>query len=248
MLSGIIWGAGILLEVLVLARGFQKRLIGRYPFFYAYSVAVLAMALLLISPRLYDRMYWAMQFVTLMIGYGILLEILNHVLAPYPGAEKFAKTLGLIAVAIIFCFALIFPHIMPHWSPGTSIEFERDLRTVQAIFISGLLAVVSYYGIVIGKNMKGMIVGYGLYIVTSLMSLAVRAYAGQSFNAVWRVVQPLSFDISLVVWAVALWSYCPNPVPNPTITLEADYEAFVLKTRRALGSVRGHLAKGARQP
>jgi hypothetical protein len=248
MLSETIWGGGIVLEVLLLARGFRARLISRYPFFFAYSAAVLAMALLLIVPGLYDKLYWALQFLTLIIGYGILLEILNHVLAPYPGAEKFAKTSGLLAIAVIFCFALVFPHVRPQWSPGTSVEFERDLRTVQAIFISGLLAVVSYYGIVIGRNMKGMIVGYGLYIVTSLISLAVRAYAGASFTVIWRIVQPLSFDVSLVIWAVALWSYCPNPLPSPTIQLEADYEAFVSKTRKALGSVRGHLAKGARQP
>ena len=63
---------------------------------------------------------------------------------------------------------------------------ERDVRTVQAIFLFMILAVISYYRIPIGKNLKGMISGYGLYIVTSLFTLAIRAYAGPRFNSSWN--------------------------------------------------------------
>jgi hypothetical protein len=246
MLSAIICWGGIALLALVVFRAISSRSFSKYPFFYVYSSAVLLTTILLRSPALYDKWYWATQFITLVIGYGILLEILNHVLAPYPGAEKFARTSGLVAVGVIFCFALVFPLIMPQWSAGTSIEFERDLRTVQAIFICGLLAVISYYGITIGRNMKGMIVGYGLYIVTSLVTLAMRSYAGTPFDEIWKVAQPLSYDVSLVIWMVALWSYQPNPVPDPSIRLEADYEAFVSRTRGMIGAMWGHLAKADR--
>lgn len=246
MLSAIICWGGIALLALVVFRAISSRSFSKYPFFYVYSAAVLLTTILLRSPALYDKWYWATQFITLVIGYGILLEILNHVLAPYPGAEKFARTSGLVAVGVIFCFALVFPLVMPQWSAGTSIEFERDLRTVQAIFICGLLAVISYYGITIGRNMKGMIVGYGLYIVTSLVTLAMRSYAGTRFDEIWKVAQPLSYDVSLVIWMVALWSYQPNPVPDPSIRLEADYEAFVSRTRGMIGAMWGHLAKADR--
>jgi hypothetical protein len=246
MLSTVICWGGIALLALVVFRSVLSRSFSKYPFFYIYSAAVLLTTILLRFPVVYDKWYWAMQFITLVIGYGILLEILNHVLAPYPGAEKFARTSGLVAVGVIFCFALVFPLIMPQWSAGTSIEFERDLRTVQAIFICGLLAVISYYGITIGRNMKGMIVGYGLYIVTSLVTLAMRSYAGTPFDEIWKVAQPLSYDVSLVIWMIALWSYHPNPVPDPSIRLEADYEAFVSRTRGMIGAMWGHLAKADR--
>jgi len=206
-------------------------------------VLVIALA---IDPKLYHESYWPLQFGTLVTGYGILLEILNHVLAPYPGAEKFARFSGLMAFAAILCFALIAPRIFPQQSPGTVIEFERDLRSIQAIFVFVLLAVIFYYGIPIGRNMKGMIMGYGLYVLTSLMSLAVRAYAGASFDRVWDVVQPLSYDGSLAIWLVALWSYCPNPSPDPNISLEEDYEALASKTKSVIGAIRNYLRKAAR--
>jgi hypothetical protein len=208
--------------------------------------SAILMTILLRAPALYQKWYWPLQLATLVTGYGILLEILNHVLAPYPGAERFARISGLVAFGAILCFAMIAPRVMPRLSPGTVIEFERDLRSVQALFIFGLLALIFYYGIPIGKNMKGMVFGYGLYIFTSLVSLALRSFAGASFTTIWSVVQPMTFDVSLVIWLVALWSYCPNPVPDPTIHLEEDYEALVTRTKSVIGHIRTYLGKAAR--
>jgi hypothetical protein len=242
---------GLILNLLLLGRAFRAHLLRLYKLFFVYVLFVtfLTPALMVIywlEPVIYTRWYWPIQFVTLVLGYGILLEILNHVLAPYPGAEKFARAAGIVAFGFILCFAIAAPRIMPHWTAGTVIEFERDLRCVQAIFIFGLLAVIFYYAIPIGRNMKGMILGYGLYIFTSLMSLAVRAYAGTSFNRLWYVVQPLSFDASLAIWLGALWTYSPNPVPDPGIRLEQDYEELVSRTRNRIGGLWSHFGKTTR--
>lgn len=248
MLSWIIWSTGILMEALLLFRALRARLLGKYSLFYLYSASVLLMAVVLVFPGIYQHWYWRTQFLTLIIGYGILLEILNHVLAPYPGAEKFARTSGIVAFGAILCFALVYTPMKSPWSAlGVMVELERDLRTVQAIFLCGLSYVILYYGIAIGRNMKGMMIGYGLYIATSLVSLAVRAYAGTPFFAeMQKLIQPLSFDISLVIWLTALWAYHPNPVQEPGIQLEADYEACVAKTRSVMGGMRSSLGKVAR--
>lgn len=237
MFSSIIWFTGIVLEFVLLVRSFQTRLIGKYPFFYIYSSAVLLMAILLLFPDLYRRWYWGTQFFTLILGYGILLEILNHALSPYPGAERFARMTGLVAFGVILSFVFIFPIIRSHWSVSSTMQdLELDFRTVQAVFIFALAAVISYYRIALGKNMKGMIGGYGLYIGTSLMSLALGSYSADLFRGASRVFRPFTFDISLIVWVVALWSYSPDPAPEPGICLEEDYEAFVARTRTAMRS------------
>jgi hypothetical protein len=82
--------------------------------------------------------------------------------------------------------------------------------------------------------------------VTSLFTLAIRAYAGPQFNSSWNIIQPLSFDLSLTIWMVALWSFHPNPLPDPAIPLEGDYEALAARTRRALVAMRSHLTRTAR--
>jgi len=252
MLSSIICWIGILLQALILARGCQSKLLAKYPFFYAYGACVLILTVpayfvYAANSNTYGFWYWGEQLVSLIAGYGILLEIFKHVLSPYPGAEKFARITGIMVFGAILCFALVFPLVRSHSSASvTMVEFERDLRTVQAIFVSGLLVVITYYGIEIGKNMKGMIFGYGLYIVTSLVSLAVRAYAGPSFTEVWRIIQPLSYDVSLMIWMMALWSYHPTPIPESRVRLEAEYEALAARTRGAMGGMRAELGRVAR--
>jgi hypothetical protein len=248
-----IWGSGIVLLLLILIRAFRAAILAKYPFFYAYVFsslvgATLGYILWVTSPTSYERSYWTLQFVTLLVGCGIILEIFRHVLAPYPGAERFATAVGLLTFGMIFCFAFAYQGLgMRQSAPkGTAIELERDVRTVQAIFLFGIFAVISYYRIPIGKNLKGMIGGYGLYIGTSLVSLAFRSYAGRAFEAAWNVIQPFSYDLSLLIWLIALWSYHPNPAPDATVQLEEDYEALAARTKRALGAMRSRLAKPGR--
>jgi hypothetical protein len=242
--------SSLLLQLGILVRGFREKLLAGYAFFYSYVLsAFLGTGLLLVlwrvAPASYQRSYWILQFATLLIGCGIILEIFRHVLSPYRGAEKFAMAIGLFIFGAVFCFAIVYRLVVP--SPGRALfELERNVRTVQAILLFGILAVVSYYRVPLGKNIKGTIAGYGLYIVTSLSALAVRAYAGPGFNNTWNVIQPLSFDVSLTIWLVALWSFYPNPAPDPTIPLEEDYEVLARRTRRALASMRSHLTKTAR--
>lgn len=249
----IIWWAGIALESLVILRAIRGRHLIKYPFFYTYVASVLFWDVLLYviyvtAPSLYPGWSRNSELLNIILGYGIILEIFKHVLSPYPGAERFSRIAGLIVIAVVFCIAIIYPFMMPGGIPGpaTKAEIERDFFTVQAIFLFSILGVVFRYGIAIGRNLKGMIFGYSLCLGTTLMVLALRSYIGSSFDAAWIFIQPFSYLISLLIWVVALWSYFPNPLPDSSIHLEEDYEAFVARTRDMMGAMRSHLAKASR--
>lgn len=253
MLALVVAWFGILSAFLILLRAVQGKILSRYIYFYSYLVSVLIGSPLLIlvrmaDPSLYPRYYWPIQFATLILGYGVILEIFKHVLSPYPGAERFARFLGIVLFAMILCFALIDTFIAPHSSHvGTFVEVERNLRMVQAILLVGILAVTSRYRISVGRNMNGMILGYGLYIGTSLVSLAVSAYAGTWLTAIWKFAEPIAFTISLLIWLITLWSYIPGPASGSDIRIETDYEALVERTRNTMDTVRSYLAKAVRQ-
>lgn len=252
MLSLAIWWFSFFLELAILFRSIQRKVFHIYPFFSVYIASVLASSsalylVYILVPNSYTKWYWIIEIPILILGCGIILEILQHVLAPYPGAEKFARFGGLAVFGCAFVFAIAYPRLSQGASLAGSIEaLERDLRAIQAIFLVGIVGIISYYGIPLGKNLKGMICGYALFIGTSLINLSLRSYAGFPIHTIWSAVQPFSYDVSLLVWLAAMWSYYPNPAPQYTMQLETDYEALASKTRHAMGGMRSYLVRAGR--
>jgi hypothetical protein len=251
MLTLIIWWSGIILESVILLRALQQRTLGKYPFFYLYVASLLfadgsLYVLSLVNPAAYPKWNWNAGFLNIIVGGGILLEIFKHVLAPYPGAERFARIAGLVIFALLFAFAVVYLIVEPAPSETMSRNLERNLLAVQAILLSGLVGVIFYYGIAMGRNIQGMILGYGLCVATTLMTLAVRSFAGPSFDAAWILIQPVAYWICLFVWMSALWNYEPNPLPLTAADIARDYESFVSGTRARVGEMRSNLGRVAR--
>jgi len=237
---------------MILFRAFRCGVFGKYPLFYSYVLCVLSGDVLMyvlyrFNPSHYTAAYWIVQFATLIVGHGVILEILRQTLAKFPGANAFGTIVGLAALGMVFCIALVRALAAPNsFAVTTTVELERDLRAVQAIFLAGIAAIISYYRIAIGRNLKGMLLGYGLFIATSVMYLAMRSYQGSSFHAFLSVAQPSLYLVSLVIWTVALWSFYPNPSPRVDVQLETDYEKLVLRTREMLGTMRAIVLKAVR--
>lgn len=252
MLTLTIWRLAILLESVILFRGFRGKLLSKYPFFYAYIASVLVSDggfyfVYVMSRAAYERWNLAVTILNLIFGYGIILEIFRHVLSAYPGAERFARITWIGAFAAIFCFVVGYSF----WAPGalgatSTVDIQRDFWTVQALFLIAIYGVVSYYRIPLGKNLKGMTFGYILCLSVTLMTLALRSYIGSGFDSAWVFIQPFTFDISLFIWVTTLWAYHPNPVADPAIRVEADYDVFAERTRGTIGAMRSYLGKAAR--
>lgn len=240
-------GATSAIRLLILLRGYLCEILGKYGWFYFYISSGLFFDIVLgfisAHPALYLKLYWPFEFVTMAIGCGLVLEIFKHVLAPYPGADRFARIVYLITFGIIFVVGLIYPYVTTSVPTASyQIGLGRNVRLTQTVFFLVILAIIIHYAIPLGRNMSGMIYGYGLYLGTNLMTLAVRAYVGSNFNTVWRAVQPLSFMASLLIWLWAFWVYAPNPKP-PRPTLEVDYEALAARTKERMEALRSYLGR-----
>jgi hypothetical protein len=250
MLSLIIWWCGILLEALLLYRGFRAKLFSRYPNFYIYVLSlflsdVLLYLVYLFKPAAYQKWAWYPGFLILFLGCGILVEIFRHVLSHYAGVEKFARVGGFAVLGGVLCFAVLYPIFGSGGSAAQVlyVRLQRDFLTVQAILLFGLLQLIFYYGIYMGKNVKGMIFGYGQCVGTTLVTLALHSYMGVRFEAASILIQQISYLAALVIWLVALWSYCGDPPPEATIGVEGDYEVLVARTRNMVGAANTELIK-----
>lgn len=251
MLSLLLWRAGLLLEFLILVRAVHGRMVTKFPYFYSYVFCVFAVSLGLyignaMWPGFYDRWYWPTQFATLVAGCGVVLDVVRHAFGFYPGAERVARLACLGIFGATFFYVGLKVATQAELTPlAVTVELERDLRVIEALLLVTILTVVFYYGIALGRNLVGLIVGFGTYVGGSLVTLAVRAFLGPRFNAAWIVLQSGAYLLSLMVWTIALWSYSSQAVPSDRARMDSDYEALAGATREILNSFRSYFKRTA---
>jgi hypothetical protein len=243
-----IWIAGLVLELAILSRALATRMYAHFPIFYSYIFCVFASSATLwhfyrTNDRVYTKLFWTFEFITLMIGYGVVLEIMHHAFKDYPGADRFARYAGLGAFAAIFLWLGISAalHKLPIeiTALGRRIDgFERDLRIVQAIFL-GIVAVLAvHYGIELGKNVRGLALGMGFFISVCIVNMALRVVFNDRYQPIFGELQSAAYVFSLSVWLVALWSHAEVKSSPRKPGMESDYQKMVEGTREKLRAIR----------
>ena len=174
----------------------------------------------------------------MLLACAVMLEILNQVLLVDPRSRRVARYIRLILLVAAPCFVLacILGNLMGSPSEQTSVHLERDFRMIEALLLLAIFGTVAYFGISMGRNLKGMFLGYGIYVAASLVILAFHAYQGMRIDPKWYILQPLSYDVGLIAWLAGLWSYSPPGVPHDDVRIKT-------KSRKvgiiALPSVKG---------
>jgi hypothetical protein len=251
MLTQVIWWSSIALESLLLFRGFRGKLVSRYPAFYFYISFVLVQDLVCFAvDRLrhgadeYSYAYWTAEFLCVLVSCGIVLEIYRVGLAAYPGTARMARRLLALVFAVVLIKVIVNVAIDPHWwTQASATAVAATLRAIQGLAVVALVALFLFYSIPFGKNLRGIVVGYGLLVCWSVVCLAFGAFGGERLNHVFAFLYSAFYPIFLTVWLVPLWSCQTNPLPAPTVPLELKYQRVAATTRRRLQDARGHLAK-----
>ena len=250
MVTTVIWVVALALEITILLRGLVSRSLRHYPYFYSYLGYVLAQDFLRMviysgRPSLYPEVYWSTQFGGLVFGCGVMWEIYRVALAPFPGAQRVARyAFGLVGLVLLLKAASGIGHTRLNWAISTTVDLERDLRFVQAIALSALVSILVFYGLSLGRNLAGLIVGYGLFVASSVTNLAFRARLGDGFQLWWQYLQPSLYIVVLIVWSACLWNYSAVRRPTDTLKLAEDYARLVHSTRTRLGNLRSQVNRG----
>lgn len=241
-------GFGILLMGFILARALWGKFVSKYPYFYIYLLYVLGQttacfAVYYLNPKAYARVFWSTEFVAVILGCGVIWEIYSQTLAPYAGVVRLAKSLLLVVIGVV----VIGVTLRNSLSSNSTFPFEvtahldRSLRETQAIFLGLILALLLYYAIPLGRNLKGMIAGYTVYIAVVVCDLAFRTFLRREYQ-----LSQFAYTATLGVWCVSLWSYWPSPLPESGSRMQLDYEALSEKTLQALARARQYLSRGIR--
>jgi hypothetical protein len=132
------------------------------------------------------------------------------------------------------------------WLIATTMDLERLLRTVQSFAILALVVLFLFYAIPFGRNLRGILLGYGVFVGLSVIQLTFVTDSSSRFHNFWSYASPGSYFIVLGVWMVHLWSYVPNPEPKTAVRLEEQYQRVAAATAQRLREARGYLAKAVR--
>ena len=252
MLTQVIWLAVAGLEVALLFRGLRTRTLSKYPLFYSYilfvfldeSVRFFAYHNL---PGDYERIYWTTQFLSLLVGCSIIFEIYRAGLRNFPGTARIARNLLLFVFAMVFAKAIVNAlDGLPILAKDSSLLLERDLRVVQSCALIALVIAFLFYAIPLSRNLRGIMLGYGIFLGSSIAQLTIMNRLGERILAVWFYLQPVSYLIVLTVWAAALWNYGKQPTIDRTIRLERDYRILRQRTLSRLRRSRAALDKAVR--
>jgi hypothetical protein len=250
MLTQVIWWSSIALESLLLFRGFRGKLASRYPAFYFYIFFVLLQDLVCFairrsnSAKEYEFAYWTAEFLCVLVSCGIVLEIYRVGLAAYPGTARMARRLlGLIFV-IVVVKAIVNIAIDPQWwTEATALGVEGTLRAIQGVAVISLVALFLFYSIPFGRNLRGIVLSYGLLVCWSVISLTFAPSASPRIHNLLGFLVSASYPVFLALWLVPLWSYEANPLPKYPVPLEQEYQRIASATQRRLQDARSYVAR-----
>jgi len=253
MVTHAIWLSGIVLELVILVRCFSTRIFRNYPFFCVYLGCVFAGDVALpylykaLSLNAYRTCYWAKEFVCVIAGYAVVMEIIERAFERYEGPKKLGRNAALVVFAAVVG-GTAFHAALDRFATSAyrSLDVEVGLRGAELILLAIVIVVIFYYGIPVGRNLKGITIGYGICTAAVVMNEAVGSFAGRTFYAAFASIWSYSYLVSLVIWVAALWSFEPNPAPEGWTQMDDDYQALANRTRLALTVMRGHLRKAAR--
>lgn len=246
MLSQIVWWSGIALEALLLYRGVRGKLRARYPVFYAYILFVAAQSLLRFSIHewwggLYPAVYWSTEALGLLLGCWVVFEVYRVALAAYPGTARMARNAlsFLLAMAVAKAIVAVWENRL--WTADMSmLQAELALRTFQAVSIAALVSLFLFYAIPFGKNLRGILIGYSVFILGSVICLNFVRPSGHDF---WFYAYSSWYLVVLLVWVAHLWAYEACAQPKNTVGLEQQYRAIAAATQRKLEETREYLRR-----
>jgi hypothetical protein len=196
-------------------------MMARYPFFYTQLfcsmtgtiIVQIAYAHYSLGPR-YAAWYWPFELVTTAISSTLLLDILRYTLSNFTNTRRIALALQLLLGIAALAVCLLTLYVVPSSPKLLGTLVERGFRFLEAFFLAATIGLAIRNRLPIGRNVRGIILGYGLIVITNLVFFAVAFYVGYARLRRWNWVPGAGYDVAFIIWLISLWRYHPNPVPK----------------------------------
>lgn len=242
--------SAVLLEGLILWRFSKKAMWHRYPYLVLFVAYDLLGNLVLFPIRRYKAdwfavAYWQIEWISLFLRFLINWEFFRGIFR----RESALRDVGykvLLAVELIGLPAILFLG----WSQASAVRYvymsmspvvEQYFSLAQALLLLTPAAVARYYGLALGRNVRGLGFGFGLYALVRAMNFA-SLQAIRGFVPYWRFLVPASLIAMMAVWLWGFWEYAPSPALS-ALDEEQSYQ-WKIEWRRLWAKTTGLLGGG----
>jgi hypothetical protein len=209
-----------ILESVLLWRAFKGCFTSRFPMFYSYIIYTLCCSAVLypvywIRPSLYGYVYWFCRLVSVLAEFAVLLEISDHIFQPFPAIRHLGRALTIL-ISLSFALVYILPVMLrPRGLSWALLEFSLRASVTKAVILAVLAFTAHRYGLALGKNVAGMVLGFSIYLGVEVADTAAAESFGRALYArVLWTMSPLAYTLCLLVWTIALWEFAPMPRSN----------------------------------
>lgn len=213
-----LWIAGMVLQALLAIVLLVKKAWRNFPIFTLYTIFGLVVGVSLYTLRLsrlsYLKVYWGVEMLGLLLGFGIFYEIFRTLLNSYPALRALARSIFLwsaLGLMLLGCIVFYSQSSTDH-NPlmSTMLVVEEATRTIEVGLLIFLFLFASAFGLHWRQYLFGVALGFGIFISVELVAVSMRLHFGSTALVAVNFTRIIAFNLSLLTWLGYLL------IPEPT--------------------------------
>lgn len=209
--------AGMFLQGALVWRLWNRHLARHYPLLSACVLLTLLRdvgmtPVVLYSAKWFALVFWKTAIPYLFLQFLIDAEFFRHAFSRYSAVREiglkalYLTALGASPVILLLAWRQLGSPERLIYSPAA----EQYIDLLQAMLLLIPVLVARYYGISLGRNLRSLALGFGIYSSLNAMNFAA-FQAFHNFFQYWRYVSPVSYLLMISIWLWGFWDYAPAP-------------------------------------
>jgi hypothetical protein len=207
LISSALWLIPIALQAAIAFVMLRRCLFKAFPIFFSYTAFIVArdfiLLLLPFTGNLYSTVFWWGEAAAILLSLGVILEVLWHLIRPYPFL-RFVFKLVWAAAFVATAVALALLRAGP-WSSDQLLEsiifMERSARVLQVGLLIVLISLMSRLGLTWQHYSLGIAAGFGIYSALDLVLLELRAHLHAVTDTAFVLMRSAAYNLAVVIWA-----------------------------------------------
>jgi len=203
------WFGGPALQVMLLACMVHRKQHTVFPRFFSYIVVqILKSAILFVTFRYYDSVYfeayWTGNAISVILSVTVMDEILHNLFKEYGGAQSLGSIIFRWTAGLLFLLAIV-NALTSHEGNADRVvtavlTFDRSVRVMQCGLVCLLMILCRYLRHCWRQRVFGIALGFGVFASIELILVSIAMRYGSASASVISIVKSLAYNGVTLLW------------------------------------------------